>query len=172
MVRFLSAILPGCFFIASLFTASAAEPPLPGPYGAEVVRVLDGDSFEARVKIWLGQEVVVTVRLAGIDAAELSAPCASARIFAHAARGYLTAQIAAGGVRLSDVSADKYGGRVVATVTVNGADIGAVLLAAGLARPYRGRRPDWCALAGAAEEGRGTGKTPFNSTPAMRWQRA
>src|SRR5450759_3535141 len=40
---------------------------------AEVVRVLDGDTFEARVRIWPGMDVTTRVRLRGIDAPELHA---------------------------------------------------------------------------------------------------
>jgi endonuclease YncB( thermonuclease family) len=40
---------------------------------AEVVRVIDGDTFEARVRIWPGMDVTTRVRLRGIDAPELHA---------------------------------------------------------------------------------------------------
>ena len=38
---------------------------LPGPFPAEVLGVIDGDTFEARVTIWLGHEVTTRVRLLG-----------------------------------------------------------------------------------------------------------
>ena len=44
-------------------------------YPAEVVRVIDGDTFEARVRVWPGLDVDTKVRLRGIDAAELHARC-------------------------------------------------------------------------------------------------
>lgn len=135
-----------CFL---LFTPVArAGAPL-GPYRAEIVRVLDGDSFEARVRIWLDQEVTVIVRIADVDTAELGAPCLSARLLAAAARAFLGARIGTKPVFLLDVGRDKFGGRVIARVTdASGADLGVALLAAGLARPYRGRRADWCRAAG------------------------
>jgi len=119
---------------------------LAGPYPAEVLRVLDGDSFEARVHIWLDQDVTVIVRLRGIDAAELDAPCAPARLKAVLAKLVLSAAVADGEVMLSAISRDKYGGRVVAmALDANEQDMSATLMAAGLVRPYEGRRPDWCA---------------------------
>lgn len=142
------------FFITLLFflPAAQAEARLAGPYPAEVLRVIDGDSFEARVRIWLDQDVTVTVRLAGIDAAELSAPCPAARMMARLARAMLAARLAPGGVVLSEVDRDKYGGRVLARVRdAAGADVAAALAAAGLARLYAGRRADWCASGDAGE---------------------
>ncbi|MGB6342559.1 MAG: nuclease, partial [Xanthobacteraceae bacterium] len=46
-------------------------------YPAEVIRIIDGDTFEARVRVWPGLDVDTKVRLRGVDAAELHARCAS-----------------------------------------------------------------------------------------------
>jgi micrococcal nuclease len=46
---------------------------------AEVVRVIDGDTLEARVRIWPGMDVTTRVRLRGIDAPELHARCEGER---------------------------------------------------------------------------------------------
>lgn len=141
MVRFFPALLS--FFCAA--TSAVQAETLAGPYVAEPVRALDGDSFEARVRIWLDQDVTVIVRLRGIDAAELDAPCPSARAMAALAQWALAGRLRAGPLTLSAISRDKYGGRVVATVKdAAGADLAAALQAAGLVRPYEGRRPDWC----------------------------
>ena len=155
MVRFLFALLIAC----RLVPPAAAAAPLRGPYEAEIVRVIDGDSFEARVRIWLDQDVTVIVRLAGVDAAEMDAPCVMARVFAMAARASLVLELDGGRATLFDVERDKYGGRVVArAVGPKGDDLAATLLAAGLVRPYRGRRPDWCGTARAATVARARGE--------------
>ena len=127
--------------------ALAAAPRLAGPYEAEVVRVIDGDSFEARVTIWIDQEALTVVRLAGIDTAERGAPCLSARLAAEAARAFLAARIEGRRVSLSDIARDKYGGRILARASgEDGRDLGALLAASGLAHPYDGgRRSSWCA---------------------------
>ena len=130
-------------------TASAYAPPAATPRGghpAEVIRVLDGDTFEARVRIWPGMDVTTRIRLRGIDAAEMHARCDDERIKAVAAREALTKILAEGAVGISGVAQDKYGGRVDADVsTAKTANVSAEMLRRGLARAYRGgRRESWC----------------------------
>jgi endonuclease YncB( thermonuclease family) len=122
---------------------------LDGPFSAEVLRVIDGDTIEVRIQVWLGQTLETDVRLAGIDAPEMRGRCASEREGAAAARARLEALVAeAGGVViLRRVEDGIYAGRVVATVaTPAGEDLGARLIAAGLARTYDGQRArdGWC----------------------------
>jgi endonuclease YncB( thermonuclease family) len=113
---------------------------------AEVLRVLDGDTFEARIHLWPGLDITTRVRLRNIDAPELKARCADERTKAEAARDALRAVLDRGEVGISRVMLDKYGGRVVADASAaNTPDVGAELIAAGLARRYSGgRRESWC----------------------------
>src|SRR5690606_16495125 len=134
-----------------LICAAAAKPAgtgetLPGPVPADVVRVIDGDTLKVRAHIWIGQAVETAVRLQGINAPELRGDCEAERRLAAAARDYLARLVAGGKVRLRDIAQDKYGGRVVARIDdPSGRDIGAALVAAGLARPYDGgKRHKWC----------------------------
>jgi endonuclease YncB( thermonuclease family) len=115
-------------------------------YPAEVVRVIDGDTFEARVRVWPGLDVDTHVRLRGIDAAELHARCADELAKAQAARAALQAMLDRGGVTVARVGVDKYGGRVDAVVAARGiADVSAAMLEGGFARAYDGRkRGSWC----------------------------
>lgn len=115
-------------------------------YSADVVRVIDGDTFEARVQLWPGLELDTKVRLRNIDAPELHARCADELAKARAARAALQALLAAGGVTISRVGIDKYGGRIDALVaTRDTADVSAALLDGGFARSYDGRRRlSWC----------------------------
>jgi endonuclease YncB( thermonuclease family) len=119
---------------------------LRGGHAAEVVRVIDGDTFEARVRIWPGMDVTTKVRLRGIDAPELRARCADERMKAMAARDALVRILSEGAVGVAGVTQDKYGGRVDAAVsTAATSDVSAALLARGLARRYSGgRRASWC----------------------------
>jgi len=112
----------------------------------EVLRVLDGDTFEARVHVWPGLDVTTKVRLRGIDAPELKAKCSEERVKAEAARSALAAILAQGEVGISQVGLDKFGGRVdAAASTKSTPDVSAALLQAGLARSYDGgRRAGWC----------------------------
>ncbi len=115
-------------------------------YPAEVVRIIDGDTFEARVQVWPGVAIDTKVRLRGIDAPELHARCDDERVRAEAARTALTALLADGGVAISRVGLDKYGGRVDAAVSTRStSDVSAALLNGGFARRYDGgRRGSWC----------------------------
>jgi endonuclease YncB( thermonuclease family) len=115
-------------------------------YPAEVVRVIDGDTFEARVRVWPGLDVSTKVRLRNIDAPELHARCADELVKAQASRAALETMLAVGGVTVSRVGIDKYGGRVDALVaTRDTADVSAALLSGGWARGYDGgRRGSWC----------------------------
>lgn len=116
-----------------------------GPVSARVERVIDGDTFEATATIWLGQQIAVRVRIAGIDAPELRARCDDERRRAEVARDYLSKRIEGGEVRLSAVRYDKYGGRVDAAVADGRGDIGGGMIRAGLARIYDGgHREGWC----------------------------
>ena len=124
----------------------AIAEPVPGPVHAIVLRVVDGDTFEARAEIWPDIEVTVAVRLAGIDAPELHAACPRERELAAAARALLARELlAAREVLLAHVAHDKYAGRVIAEVRLaDGRSAALLLLAAKLAAPY-GKAHDWCA---------------------------
>ena len=136
--------------------ASAPEPVRPESTGlsatlrsghpAEVVRVLDGDTFEARVRIWPGMEVTTRVRLRGIDAPEMHARCDDERVKAVAVRDMLVKILGEGAVGISRIGQDKYGGRVDADVsTARTPDVSTALLERGAARRYSGgRRESWC----------------------------
>jgi endonuclease YncB( thermonuclease family) len=118
------------------------------PIPADVLRVIDGDTFEARVHVWPGLDVTTKVRLRGIDAAELRARCPAERTKAEAARDALMEilALAQGAVGVYDISIDKYGGRVVAdAATRSTANVSAELLKRGQARFYAGgHREGWC----------------------------
>ncbi len=129
--------------------AAGTRSTLPGPIPAEVVEVVDGDTLAVRATVWLGQAVDIHVRLAGVDTPERRARCGQERDLAEEAARLTRRLVAGGEVRLFDVMADKYGGRVRARVeTADGADLARALLASGLARPYGGgRREGWCEAA-------------------------
>jgi endonuclease YncB( thermonuclease family) len=128
-------------------SAHAAEPAaIRGAYTVEVLRVIDGDTFEARVLLWPGLAVTTKVRLRGIDAPELKAHCSDERSKAEAARGALAALLAEAGLTVFRVGLDKYGGRVLAeAATARTPDVSQALVRTGLVRSYAGgRRVPWC----------------------------
>ena len=115
-------------------------------YAAEVVRIIDGDTFVARMRTGPGAEVETHVRLRRIDAAELHARCGKELRLALAARAALQRLLADGSVTLSHVGPDKYPGRIDANVTTrNNTDVSMAMLSGGFARAYDGgRRGTWC----------------------------
>jgi endonuclease YncB( thermonuclease family) len=133
-------------------TVAPAPPPAAAPsslrpaHPAEVLRVLDGDTFEARVNLWPGLNVTTRVRLRGIDAPEMKAHCSEERSKAEAARSALKALLDQGEVGISRVILDKYGGRVLADASTRSTpSVAAALLDAGYVRRYEGaRRNGWC----------------------------
>lgn len=134
--------------------SGAVQPPFAVPpnaflrsgHPAEVLRVFDGDTFEARVRIWPGMDITTRVRLRGIDAPEMSARCADERSKAEAARNALQRMLNEGSVAISAIGQDKYGGRVDADVsTARTSDVSAALIERGLVRRYAGgKRDGWC----------------------------
>ena len=123
---------------------------LPTPiYTAEVVRVIDGDSFKARVMLapnifWEG-----TIRIKGVDTPELRGKCRKEKRFAKDAKRFTEIFLSAGKgyAQISGVRKDKYGGRFVAyAMNANEKDLTTELIKEGYAVPYKGhgKRKNWC----------------------------
>ena len=119
---------------------------LPGPIPAEVVRVVDGDTVRVKARIWVDQTVEVSVRLRGIDAPEIFRPkCENEKALGRTAKATVAAHAPVGSIiTITNVTRDKYGGRVVATVITNdGETLAQRLLAQGQAIPEGVPKP-WC----------------------------
>jgi len=118
-------------------------------HAVDVIRTIDGDTFEARVHLEPGLDLNTRVRLRGIDAPELKASCAQELQMAEAATGALRTLLGEGDVRIFNIGPDKYSGRVVAdAATRRTANVSTAMLAAGHARSYGGgHRNGWCANA-------------------------
>jgi endonuclease YncB( thermonuclease family) len=162
-IAFLVGILTGLTLKPPIYRASAALPidrlqasvtsswdsgalAGTGTHRADLLRVQDGDTFEARVEIWPGLQMVTGVRLRGIDAAEIKSRCAEEHRLAHAAREGLQRLLAEGAIRIRQIGVDKDPGRVLATVSTRSTpDVSEALRKAGLARGDDGvRRAGWC----------------------------
>ena len=133
-------------FLSPLISAVEAKQVLPGPFAFELVEVIDGDTFRARVDIWLGQSVTVKVRLQGVDTPEMNGKCAAEKKLARQAKAFAENWLRKNQAQLTNVHYGTYAGRVLATAQIkNGDSLSAALLAENLAKPYRGRRAKWCA---------------------------
>jgi len=133
-------------FLSPLMSMAQAKQVLPGPFAFELLEVIDGDTFRARVAIWLGQTVTVKVRLQGVDTPEMNGKCAAEKKLARQAKAFAENWLRNNQVQLVNVHYGTYAGRVLATAQIkNGDSLSAALLAENLAKPYRGRRAQWCA---------------------------
>ncbi|WP_442894022.1 thermonuclease family protein [Bradyrhizobium sp. AZCC 1620] len=119
-------------------------------HAVDVIRTLDGDTFEARVHLEPGLDLNTRVRLRGIDAPELKASCPQELQMAEAATSALRTLLGEGDVRIFNIGPDKYAGRVVAdAATRRTGNVSTAMLAAGHARSYGGgHRNGWCANSG------------------------
>lgn len=146
---------------------------LPGGAHAEISgapRLMDGDTFDIGL---------VRIRLHGVDAPEIGQRCAEAGggtwDCGTAAANRLAALAAKGDFVCTGRERDPYG-RVVASCTAAGADIGAVLVREGLAWAYTEYSDDYASLeaeARAARRGIWQAETQAAwDYRADRWQRA
>jgi micrococcal nuclease len=115
-------------------------------YEGRALAVIDGDTLEARVTAFPGQEVVARVRIDGVDAPERRGRCDAETEAAAAAARALERLVDGRRLEFAAVRGDKYFGRVVARVSVAGiGDLGEALVAAGHGRAYAGgSRGGWC----------------------------
>lgn len=135
--------------ILTLGKAAWASEVLPGPVMAEIVQVIDGDTLLVTAHPWLGVMVTTRVRLIGVDTPERGgrAGCPAESALAEQAGAAVRAALPEGSiVRLSGIRPDKYGQRVVASVTLaDGRDLSDLLMKAGYAVAYDGKRKTpWC----------------------------
>ena len=141
---FFSGVILALFLTPAMIAPVWAGPVLQGPVKAGVERVIDGDTVKMRAQIWIDQELIISVRVADIDAPELFRPkCAAEKERARAAKAFVEDFLKSGEAVLRDVEYGKYAGRVVARIETAGGDLGEALVAEGLA--VSGARGAWCA---------------------------
>lgn len=131
---------------ALLFSAPPASgfarDQIDGPVAAEILRVIDGDTLLVEARPWPQQTMEVYVRIRGIDTPEMHSKCAAIRRAGIDARQALE-QLVAGSpqVQLTQISGDKYFGRILANVTLSdGRNPAQYMLGEGIAVAYDGGR--------------------------------
>ncbi len=135
-------ILALLFFLALIPTQSLA-------YHWKVVRVVDGDTVKFEVG-FLPKELgrVISVRVFGIDTPEKGkrAKCPKEAALAQKATDFTKRAIAeAKDIDVKVISWDKYGGRILGYIMLDGVNLGHLLNTAGLSRTYTGgKKESWC----------------------------
>lgn len=113
-----------------------------------VTRVLDGDTIGIEASWNPFPNLKWVVRVNGIDTPEkgFRAKCTAERILGDQATQFMNELIHRGdSVELRNVHHDKYGGRILADVYLNGRAVADILIKRGLARSYHGeKKTSWC----------------------------
>ncbi len=113
---------------------------------ATVLRVIDGDTFDAEVMPLPDTTRKIRVRVMDLDTPELRGKCAEEVALAQAAK-LRAAELLTGRIRLEVPEArafDKFG-RLLAQVKLeDGRYLAGVLIREGLGRPWTGQQEPWC----------------------------
>lgn len=118
-------------------------------YDAVITRVVDGDTVGIQAT-WLPAPLKpeLSIRVYGVDTPEKGhrAQCAGEAARGEAATAFTKAQINAATKRqIVLMDWDKYGGRVLGDVLLNGQSLRGMLIANGFAREYYGEaKTSWC----------------------------
>lgn len=123
--------------LAALLLLSAPAYALePGEYCGYHLEVVDGDTVRLR-----GERV----RLLGYDTPETYRPsCDAERALGEQATARLVDLLSSGRACLEVSAESDHYGRPLGTLTVDGEDVGDILVAEGLAIIWRGSRGEWC----------------------------
>jgi len=112
---------------------------------AKVVSVVDGDTIKVKLLGRMPQYFrAQSVRLRHCDAPEMHDTRPEMAVLARAAKAFVEDRVHPGmRLTLRDIGRDKYGGRLLADITVGREDLCRALIKAGLAKPYEGGRKEW-----------------------------
>lgn len=138
--------------LSVLATSAFSQAPKQKPgvtYDAVITRVIDGDTVAFQANFLpdpLKKEL--SIRVFGVDTPEkgFRAKCPSEAQRGEAATAFTKAQLAAATKRqVVLMDWDKYGGRVLGDILLNGQSLRAMLIQNGFAREYYGEaKTSWC----------------------------
>jgi len=143
------------FFIAVLAAtliyafAALGRTPEAVAYTWKVIRVVDGDTVQFEAP-WIPAPIAqrISVRVYGVDTPEKGhrAQCPQEAIMGQRATDFTKNAIAsASSVQVMLMDWDKYGGRVLGDIMIDGRSLRSSLIAEGLAREYFGEaKTSWC----------------------------
>ncbi len=138
--------LPVLLLLLGLLALGTPQVQAQSTIPATVLKVVDGDTFDAELHPLPDTTRRVRVRVMDLDTPELRGQCAKEREMARAAK-LRAAELLVGRLRLEVPEArafDKFG-RLLAKVRLeDGRYLAGVLIREGLGRPWTGRREPWC----------------------------
>ncbi|CAB4129736.1 COG1525 Micrococcal nuclease (thermonuclease) homologs [uncultured Caudovirales phage] len=129
--------------------ATAASTPTWVSYNFPITRVVDGDTVEfAAAFLPAPLPKKLSLRIYGVDTPEKggNAECPAEAVLAERATVFTTNAISSGKVTVINLMKwDKYGGRVIGDLFIDGRSLRESLIANGLAREYYGAtKTSWC----------------------------
>ncbi|MCC9625623.1 thermonuclease family protein [Thalassospira sp. MA62] len=107
----------------------------------------DGDTVYVAIPGLPNEIAKMSVRVRGVDTPEIRGKCESEKQLAYQARDYARKRLkSAKSVQFCEPEWGRYGGRVVASVRIDGSALETELIENGLGRPYDGKtkRQPWC----------------------------
>lgn len=113
----------------------------------ELGEVIDGDTIKATIQSLPRPLSSVSIRLRGIDTAEIRSKCPQAKFLAQQAKEFVDQSLkTAKSIKLENLSWDKYGGRILADVVIDNQSLSQLLVNHKLAIYYFGTKKnfDWC----------------------------
>lgn len=140
------------YIILSIFTIIISTTSLlANPYDYKVIRVIDGDTVEIEAPFLpIELKQVLKVRILGVDTPEKGkfARCDQENMMSLQAKLFTEQEISnAKKVQVKIKSWDKYGGRILGDLILDGDPLSKRLIANGYAIEYNGEKKtkDWCA---------------------------
>ena len=141
------------YFVIGICLGSISAVAMANPYNWPITRVIDGDTVAFRADFLPAPlKPELSIRVLGVDTPEKGhrASCPQEAAAAEKASQFtkhsLNSAIKAKQPVLIEIQKhDKYGGRVLGDVIINGQRLSAMLIANGHARPYFGeKKSSWC----------------------------
>ena len=135
--------------LAMMGSALAQKQPQGATYDTQILRVSDGDTIVISARFLPAPlKPELAVRIYGVDTPEKGhrAQCPSEAQRGEAASAFTKKAIAQGGkFQVTMYGWDKFGGRVLGDILINGQSLRAGLIANGFAREYYGEaKQSWC----------------------------
>jgi endonuclease YncB( thermonuclease family) len=137
------------FIVALALTGIISAPAMAEIYDYKITRVIDGDTVEFEAAFLPAPlKPVLSIRVLGVDTPEKGgrAACPEEATAGAAASEFTKRAVAeAKNIKIELKTWDKFGGRVLGDVIIDGKKLSELLIANKLARPYFGeKKTSWC----------------------------
>jgi len=115
-------------------------------YDATLDFAYDGDTVYLESELWPGLTQYIKLRIYGIDTPEIRTKQACQKALGLKAKAFITNYLSGKTLTISNISKDKYFGRVVGDLYADGILVSDIMLKQGFAVPYFGKKKTkvWC----------------------------